>query len=63
LRAIGLQYPAYHFGQAVSDLLAYNLPVCLAEQLVAGHGEQGVIGRPELEIGAVLVELEDEVVD
>jgi len=45
------------------DVLADDLAVSAAEQLLAGSDKQVVVGGPDPEIGPVLIELEHEVVE
>ena len=63
LGAIGLEDLADDSGQTETDLLAECLTVGLSEQCVPGYCEEGVVGGPDLEVGAVLVELEHKVVE
>jgi hypothetical protein len=49
--------------QLEAELLADGLANCSAEQLASGRCEQGVIGGPDAEVRAVLVELEHKVVE
>ncbi len=63
MRAIRLEDLSDDFGQAAADLLAERLTMGLAEQFGPRHRKQVVIGGPDLEVGAILVDLEHEIVE
>jgi hypothetical protein len=50
-------------GQAQADLFADGLTKCPAEHLAPGRRQKGVVGGPDPEISAVLVELEHKVIE
>jgi hypothetical protein len=56
------QYPLHGFGKGASIFLSQDLHDCPPEQLGFGLGQQVFIGCPYVEIGCLLVKLEDHIV-
>ena len=63
LGATRLENMADGAGQAQTDIFADGLANCPAEHLAPGRGQQGVVGGPDPQVRAVLVELEHKIVE